>query len=569
MAGALIAWRTLARPAAVRAWARRPASAATRRSAARTSLRAALGPARWSSSAASSSPPDLSWLDGAAAQQPSFFSEGGGGDGDFDDDDDDDDAEEDWHEHEEEDLGSPEDPDFRQGWTVQDGRLDQMLSSQGIARHSDAVLERMAREAAAGALGAMARPGEFAVENFGVSMVIRGAVSRKTVGGNVRRIKVTCVIGNGQGFGGVGSGKSLENMAAARTKAIHAALKNTFYIPRYRNRTIYHPLRTKFGTTQIDMWPRRPGSGIRAPLIPRHLFDRLGITDIGVKFHGSHDKMAQLKSTVKALTLQETHEKLARRRGIMLPRLDYPDYLRVCRERGSEQAKGMLRAPLEPAVYSGGRREARTAPSPAVLDSQALLRNRSYRARKDRPMAEFYAAKREARLSQLRSIEGRSADPVLERLLQAASDKSAQLWAEKQAALKGRTAEADAFEASLDYDALTPAEEALLGIGGPERLPIESDEWVDELSAHQRGVWDMYSKRVVESEPEVAAIEAAADAEPPPQASAEADTDGKTLEQLIACKVSAPLPSRPPAAPPPRPRRPAAVCLRRKTQRTE
>jgi ribosomal protein S5 len=58
----------------------------------------------------------------------------------------------------------------------------------------------------------------------------------------------------------------------------------------------------------VDIWPRRLGSGIKASRIGTSLMQRLGITDVGVKFYGSKNKAMQLKATIKALTLVESHE---------------------------------------------------------------------------------------------------------------------------------------------------------------------------------------------------------------------------------------------------------------------
>eukprot|EP01051_Picozoa_sp_SAG22_P028425 SAG22_NODE_10022_length_558_cov_0.677560_1_plen_146_part_10 len=98
----------------------------------------------------------------------------------------------------------------------------------------------------------------------------------------------------------------------------------------------------------MDLWPKRAGSGIHAGVIASKLLQRLGITDVGVKIRGSRNKTMQLKATVKALSMIESHESAAKRRGVMLPRLSYHDYRRVCAEQEAAMASGAEFAEVAP-----------------------------------------------------------------------------------------------------------------------------------------------------------------------------------------------------------------------------
>eukprot|EP01052_Picozoa_sp_SAG31_P016557 SAG31_NODE_1101_length_9905_cov_3.367122_11_plen_128_part_00 len=79
-------------------------------------------------------------------------------------------------------------------------------------------------------------------------------------------------------------------------------------------------LQTKLGATKVELWPKRAGSGVHAGVIASKLLQRLGITDVGVKIRGSRNKTMQLKATVKALSLIESHEAAAKRRGVRYSR---------------------------------------------------------------------------------------------------------------------------------------------------------------------------------------------------------------------------------------------------------
>ena len=207
---------------------------------------------------------------------------------------------------------------------------------------------------------------------YGASTVIRGSVARKAPGGNIRKMKVTSIVGNGKGWAGIGSAQSVDSGKIARTKSLADALKNMFYIERYRGQTVYHAVTTKVGATKVDLWPRRSGAGVKAGKIPSMLMQRLGITDVGVKVRGSRNKTMQLKGTIKALSMIESHEHAAKRRGVMLPRLNFHDYRRVCEERSEAVAHSLLFAEEEPGASMPGMKAARPRPSLPMMGIEAI-----------------------------------------------------------------------------------------------------------------------------------------------------------------------------------------------------
>jgi ribosomal protein S5 len=87
------------------------------------------------------------------------------------------------------------------------------------------------------------RPAAFM--EYGASTVIRQTVARKAPGGNIRKFKVTSILGNGKGYAGIGVAQSADNGRLARSKSLTDAVKNMFYVERYQGRTIYHAMQVR------------------------------------------------------------------------------------------------------------------------------------------------------------------------------------------------------------------------------------------------------------------------------------------------------------------------------------
>eukprot|EP01052_Picozoa_sp_SAG31_P016558 SAG31_NODE_1101_length_9905_cov_3.367122_12_plen_98_part_00 len=83
--------------------------------------------------------------------------------------------------------------------------------------------------------------------------MIRGRVARKAPGGNIRKFKVTSVVGNGKGWAGIGDAQSAYSGKEARAKSVVTAMKNMFYIERYQGRTVYHSVKVR-GVTFSFLW---------------------------------------------------------------------------------------------------------------------------------------------------------------------------------------------------------------------------------------------------------------------------------------------------------------------------
>jgi ribosomal protein S5 len=253
---------------------------------------------------------------------------------------------------------------------------------------------------------------------YGASTVIRGTVARKAPGGNIRKYKVTSIIGNSKGWAGIGVAQSVDSGRVARTKSLSDAMRNMFYIERYRGKTVYHQVTTKLGATRVELWPRRTGSGVKAGKIPSMLMQRLGITDVGVKIRGSRNKTMQLKSTIKALSMIESHEHAAKRRGVMLPRLNYHDYRRVCEERSEAAAHSLLFAEEEPGASMPGMKASRPRPSLPMMGIEAVRKDPSLRKKMNERKVALHEHKRAQLLTRLQAVRDRSDTPIYDRIIE-------------------------------------------------------------------------------------------------------------------------------------------------------
>ena len=62
------------------------------------------------------------------------------------------------------------------------------------------------------------------------------------------------------------------------------AMKNLFYVPRYRGHTIIHPVTAKYGRVKVNAWPLASGTGgVRAGRLMESICRLAGLENIGVK----------------------------------------------------------------------------------------------------------------------------------------------------------------------------------------------------------------------------------------------------------------------------------------------
>ncbi|KAI8848329.1 ribosomal protein S5, C-terminal domain-containing protein, partial [Chytridium lagenaria] len=139
-------------------------------------------------------------------------------------------------------------------------------------------------------------------------------VARTTSGGKIRSISAIVVVGNGNGVGGYGEGRAMDQ-ASAVMKATRSAVKNMVAVDLFQHRTIFSDVAHKFHCVKVNLRAAPPGYGIVANRNIHEICRCLGIRDMSAKIQGSNNPMNVIKATFEALRLQKTPQDLARARG--------------------------------------------------------------------------------------------------------------------------------------------------------------------------------------------------------------------------------------------------------------
>ena len=138
-------------------------------------------------------------------------------------------------------------------------------------------------------------------------------VAKTVKGGRNMRFSVTVVIGDGNGYVGVGLGKALEIPEAVR-KATEDAKKNLIYVPTVGT-TIPHRNIGIFGAGRVLIMPAAQGTGVIAGSSARTVLEAAGIKDVRAKSIGSNNTGNIAYATLEGLKTMMTVEKVAKLRG--------------------------------------------------------------------------------------------------------------------------------------------------------------------------------------------------------------------------------------------------------------
>ena len=138
-------------------------------------------------------------------------------------------------------------------------------------------------------------------------------VAKVVKGGRNFRFSVTVVVGNGEGYVGVGLGKAQEIPEAVR-KAIEDAKKRLIYVPTVGT-TIPHRTLGLFGAGQVLIMPAREGTGVIAGSSVRMVLELAGIKDVRAKSIGSNNSGNMACATIEGLRNLKTVEQISRLRG--------------------------------------------------------------------------------------------------------------------------------------------------------------------------------------------------------------------------------------------------------------
>ena len=138
-------------------------------------------------------------------------------------------------------------------------------------------------------------------------------VAKTVKGGRNMRFSVTVVVGDGEGYVGVGLGKAQEIPEAVR-KATEDAKKNLIYVPTVGT-TIPHTNIGVFGAGRVLLMPAVQGTGVIAGSSVRTVLEAAGIKDVRAKSIVSSNTGNMAYATLEGLRNLKTVEQVAKLRG--------------------------------------------------------------------------------------------------------------------------------------------------------------------------------------------------------------------------------------------------------------
>lgn len=129
--------------------------------------------------------------------------------------------------------------------------------------------------------------------------VVINRVAKVVKGGKRFSFSALVVVGDGDGWVGVGKGKATE-VPSAIAKAVAHAKKNLIRIPLKAN-TIPHEVHGYFGGEHIILKPARQGTGIIAGGAVRSLLEVAGAQNIVAKTLGRGNPFNAVRATIQGL----------------------------------------------------------------------------------------------------------------------------------------------------------------------------------------------------------------------------------------------------------------------------
>jgi small subunit ribosomal protein S5 len=136
-------------------------------------------------------------------------------------------------------------------------------------------------------------------------------VAKTVKGGRHFSFSALVVVGDGEGYVGIGLGKGREVPVAIR-KGGAIARRNLIRVP-LAGSTIPHRVITKFGAAKVMLRPASPGTGVVAGKGVREVVEAAGIKDILGKSLGSPNPINVVQAAMLALSQLKGQQELVRR----------------------------------------------------------------------------------------------------------------------------------------------------------------------------------------------------------------------------------------------------------------
>ena len=141
-------------------------------------------------------------------------------------------------------------------------------------------------------------------------------VSKVTKGGKKLSFRAIVVIGDENGFVGVGVAKA-DDVVNAFKKAKTNGKKNLIKVPITKALSIPHHVTGNFGACKIIMRPSIEGSGVIAGGAVRTVLEIAGIKNVIAKQLGSNNLLNNARASIVALKSLTTRSEVTKKRAIL------------------------------------------------------------------------------------------------------------------------------------------------------------------------------------------------------------------------------------------------------------